>query len=57
MEPWNSPRLRWVVSVWVVRRVLADSTDTTPEEIARKADLEIAPQEEAEIVGYGESVS
>jgi hypothetical protein len=44
-----------VVSLEELSELLAEVTDTPPEEIERSAaELDIAPPEEADVVGYGE---
>lgn len=50
----NAPTEDEAISPEELSEVLADATDTTPEEIERGAEeLEIAPPEEATVVGYG----
>ena len=44
-----------VLTLEELSEILADATDTDPEEIERgAAELEIAPPEEADVVEYGE---
>lgn len=51
----EAPAEKDVLTDEELTEVLADATDTTPEEIERGAEeIEIAPPEEATVVGYGE---